>query len=241
MNKKVNKQQEQLVLQNMRLVPHILKKLGIFSSNPEYDDLIQIGNIGLMKAAQTFDSNKAKFATYASTCIRNEIGMYLRKENKNLNIIHLQDEFYATKGDPSSALTYEEIIEDRKARFVDRVSDCEILENILSIILNCLEKRDRVLMLYNISRIPQSETSKKFNKEKYLIKIIKEKDTILFTINNIENVYIFSKKILNKLEKNITNDFSLICKEDKILIELPADFSSFLIVAEILEIVEKID
>ena len=47
------------------------------------EDLISIGTIGLMKAINTYDTNKnIKLATYASRCIENEILMYLRRSNK---------------------------------------------------------------------------------------------------------------------------------------------------------------
>lgn len=44
------------------------------------EDLISIGTIGLIKAVNTFRTDKnIKLATYASRCIENEILMYLRK------------------------------------------------------------------------------------------------------------------------------------------------------------------
>ena len=44
------------------------------------EDLISIGTIGLIKAANTFRPDKnIKLATYASRCIENEILMYIRK------------------------------------------------------------------------------------------------------------------------------------------------------------------
>ena len=47
------------------------------------EDLISIGTIGLIKAINTFNSNKnIKLATYASRCIENEILMYLRRNSK---------------------------------------------------------------------------------------------------------------------------------------------------------------
>jgi len=40
----------------------------------DQDDLISIGTIGLMKAVDTFDSDRrARFSTYASRCIENAI------------------------------------------------------------------------------------------------------------------------------------------------------------------------
>ena len=45
-------------------------------------DLVSIGSIGLIKAINTFRSDKnIKLATYASRCIENEILMYLRKHS----------------------------------------------------------------------------------------------------------------------------------------------------------------
>ena len=44
------------------------------------DDLVSIGTIGLIKAINSFRSDKnIKLATYASRCIENEILMYLRR------------------------------------------------------------------------------------------------------------------------------------------------------------------
>ena len=53
------------------------------STGIEFDELVSVGHIGLIKAANSFDSSKGfKFATYASLCINNEILMFLRKESK---------------------------------------------------------------------------------------------------------------------------------------------------------------
>ena len=72
---------EKLILHNMRLVAHIIKKYGM--PQPEQEELISIGTIGLVKAVDSFDCSKgARFATYASRCIENEILMYLRRNNK---------------------------------------------------------------------------------------------------------------------------------------------------------------
>lgn len=47
------------------------------------EDLISIGTIGLIKAIETFKTEKKiKLATYASRCIENEILMYLRRTAK---------------------------------------------------------------------------------------------------------------------------------------------------------------
>ncbi len=70
-----------LVEKNLRLVVYIAKKFE--NTGVGIEDLISIGTIGLMKAINTFDTNKQiKLATYASRCIENEILMYLRRNNK---------------------------------------------------------------------------------------------------------------------------------------------------------------
>lgn len=70
-----------LIEHNLRLVAHIIKKY--YGNSAEQDDLIFIGTIGLIKAVSTFDYEKgARFATYASRCIENEILMYFRNKKK---------------------------------------------------------------------------------------------------------------------------------------------------------------
>ncbi len=68
-----------LIEHNLRLVAHIVKK---YDNTIELsEDLISIGTLGLIKAVDSFSSDKkVKLATYASKCIENEILMTLRKE-----------------------------------------------------------------------------------------------------------------------------------------------------------------
>ncbi|MBE7035100.1 MAG: RNA polymerase sporulation sigma factor SigE [Ruminococcaceae bacterium] len=69
-----------LIERNLRLVVYVARKFENTGVNIE--DLISIGSIGLIKAVNTFDTEKnIKLATYASRCIENEILMYLRKNH----------------------------------------------------------------------------------------------------------------------------------------------------------------
>lgn len=79
-----------LIEHNLRLVAHIVKKFdGHSDSN---DDLISIGTIGLIKAIDTFNTNKGtKLATYAARCIENEILMHFRVLKKNKGEVSLYD------------------------------------------------------------------------------------------------------------------------------------------------------
>lgn len=70
-----------LIEHNLRLVVYIAKKFD--NTGVGAEDLISIGTIGLIKAINTFKSEKKiKLATYASRCIENEILMYLRRNSK---------------------------------------------------------------------------------------------------------------------------------------------------------------
>ncbi|MFI3169019.1 MAG: sigma-70 family RNA polymerase sigma factor [Faecalibacterium sp.] len=100
---------ESLVQHNLRLVAHVCKKY--YASPADQEDLISIGTIGLMKAVKTFDATRhARFSTYASKCIENEIRMQFRRGRKAPSTISLQDSIETGKSD--SALTVSDLIKD---------------------------------------------------------------------------------------------------------------------------------
>ncbi len=72
------KAKAELIQRNLRLVVYIARKFD--NTGVDSDDLISIGTIGLIKAINSFKTDKnIKLATYASRCIENEILMYLRR------------------------------------------------------------------------------------------------------------------------------------------------------------------
>lgn len=75
------KSKKDLVIEHLPLVRKVANK--IFRRLPrgivEFDELVNTGVIGLIKAIDKYDSNRAKFSTYAYTKIRGEILDYLRK------------------------------------------------------------------------------------------------------------------------------------------------------------------
>lgn len=80
---------DKLISHNLRLVAHIAKK---YQGSYEYDDLISVGSIGLIKAINTFSEGKGThLATYTARCIENEILMLLRSDKKNRNNVSLSD------------------------------------------------------------------------------------------------------------------------------------------------------
>lgn len=80
------KAKEKLIIHSIRLV---LYEVTTTFKTVQYDkkDLVSIGNIGLIKAIDTFDiSKKIEFTTYTIRCIDNEIITFLRKIKKDKNI-----------------------------------------------------------------------------------------------------------------------------------------------------------
>lgn len=84
------KAKNKLIEHNLRLVAHVIKKY--YSNSSDQEDLISIGTIGLIKAIDTFKSDKGtRLATYAARCIENEILMYFRSQKKNSQDISVNE------------------------------------------------------------------------------------------------------------------------------------------------------
>ena len=132
---------EKLIRHNLRLVAHIIKKY--YAQPCDQDDLISIGTIGLMKAVDTFDSTRrARFSTYASRCIENEIRMQFRRERKSGQTVSLQETLEA---DGDSALTLADVIQDGFCM----EDSCERQEDVrrLRQLLDTLPARERQILL----------------------------------------------------------------------------------------------
>jgi len=75
------KTKKELVLEHLPLVKKVANK--IYNRIPEgvvdFEELVNTGVIGLIKAIDRYDEKKAKFSTYAYIKIRGEILDYLRK------------------------------------------------------------------------------------------------------------------------------------------------------------------
>ncbi len=81
---------DELIVHNLRLVAYIVKKNYPDAKDP--DDLVSIGTIGLIRAAETFDYQKGNhFSTYASKCIDNQIKMHFRKIKHQMTELYIDD------------------------------------------------------------------------------------------------------------------------------------------------------
>ncbi len=98
---------QKLILHNLRLVSHIVRKY--YPSAPNQEDLVSIGTIGLVKAVDTYSITAgARFATYAARCIQNEILMHFRSQKKLASEISIHETIDVDRdGNP---LTYIDVV-----------------------------------------------------------------------------------------------------------------------------------
>jgi RNA polymerase sporulation-specific sigma factor len=131
-----------LVERNLRLVVYIAKKFE--NTGIGIEDLISIGTIGLMKAINTFNSNKnIKLATYASRCIENEILMFLRRTNRIKTEVSI-DEPLNQDGDGNELLLSD--ILGTEADVTSRNLEDEVDKKLLYASIEKLNKRERNIM-----------------------------------------------------------------------------------------------
>ena len=136
------KAREKLIVHNLRLVSHIVRKY--YSTSSDQEDLVSLGTIGLIKGVDSFDPvHGTRFATYAAKCIQNEILMHFRSQKKLQNEVSINEAIDTDRdGNP---LTYEDIIstDENMAEELDR----RILANrALSYINTILSPRERQII-----------------------------------------------------------------------------------------------
>ena len=148
---------EKLIEHNLRLVVFLAKKYE--NTGVDLEDLVSIGSIGLIKAINTFSSNKnIKLATYASRCIDNEILMHLRKNKKVKSEVSI-DQALSLDAD-GNELHLEDIIgtpKDEITKSLEKEDDKELMiREILS-----LKPRDREIMILRYGLLGSEEYTQK--------------------------------------------------------------------------------
>ena len=146
-----------LIEHNLRLVVYIAKRFENTATGIE--DLISIGTIGLVKAINTFRSDKnIKLATYASRCIENEILMFIRKNQSKKKEISI-DEPLSVDWDGNELLLSDVIGSDSDVVFRDMEDNEE--KRILREAVGTLSKRERVIIEMRYGLINDIELTQK--------------------------------------------------------------------------------
>ncbi len=150
-----------LVEYNLRLVAHIVKKYQ--TGNRSTEDLISIGTIGLIKAINTYDTDKgSKLVTYASRCIENELLMRLRQERKEAREISLYEPIGTDR--EGNEISLMDVIRIDEENVLLNVITSESLRNINDLFTEVLDDREQQVIalrygLYDNHELTQKEIS----------------------------------------------------------------------------------
>ena len=133
---------QKLILHNLRLVSHIVRKYYATAKNQE--DLVSIGTIGLVKAVDSFKiDNGARFATYAAKCIQNEILLHFRSQQTLSAEVSMHETIDVDRdGNP---LTYTDVISSEE-NLPEEVMRSVEGERALSLVRTRLDPRERQII-----------------------------------------------------------------------------------------------
>lgn len=146
-----------LIERNLRLVVYIARKFE--NTNVGIEDLISIGSIGLIKAINTFKTDKnIKLATYASRCIENEILMYLRKNQNTKSEISI-DEPLNVDWDGNELLLSD--ILSAEGDSINQGLEDEVDRQLLDMAISKLTERERKIMCLRFGLYGNKERTQK--------------------------------------------------------------------------------
>lgn len=131
------KDKEQMIIDHLGLAGMVARKY--IGAKREYDDLFQVGCIGLMKAADKFDPSRGfAFSTLAVRIIHTEIFYYMRSQKKHDGLISLHAPLKSTE-----SMMLQDIIGDDlnlELEAVENVQYFRYLDNLKAVQFNDYEK-----------------------------------------------------------------------------------------------------
>ena len=132
-----------LIEHNLRLVAHIIKKY--YTKESDHDDLVSIGTIGLIKAINTYNSDKnIKLSSYASRCIENEILMHFRNTKKSSQDMSLSDSIDTDKdGNPLTLIDVLAVSDD----FTEDLENKLYISKLNKYINEVLDQREKTIII----------------------------------------------------------------------------------------------
>jgi len=151
------------IVKNKRL---ILALLRCYRGLTDYEDLIQEASIGFYKGIITYNPNKGiRLSTYAYTCAKNEVNMYLRRINTK------------TRGSGTTPLSLETgggsedfrqdvllgQLANPKSDIDDEVYTKTVYQAAIKIVNNMLDPDSRIIVYRFMQQVPQSKTAKELH------------------------------------------------------------------------------
>lgn len=171
------KARELLILHNLRLVAHVVKKYGF--PEKDLDDYLSIGIIGLIKAIDTFDDSKGiRITTYASRCIENEILMAMRGNKKQSHEVYLSDSVNTDKEGREIHLL--DIISEPQDDFSDRLVLEDDIKALRDAMRHSLNEREMQIILLRYGfvygrELTQREVADRFHISRSYVSRIEKK------------------------------------------------------------------
>lgn len=167
---------EKLILGNLKIAMKIAYKYISPDAAYDFDDILQVAVIGLIKSIDTFDYTKGyKFSSYAGKVISSQINMIWRK-SKYLNLI-ISLETPIMSSDKSENITIADTLVDENTNIekdVEHIVMCSLIESELDYLT---EKERNIIIdkfgLYEHKPMLQRELAVKYGySQGYICRII---------------------------------------------------------------------
>jgi len=210
-----------LITENINLVHYFAKRINIAETGfYDYDDIFQIGTIGLIKAAKTYNG-MVKFSSYASRCINNEIYMFLKNKRNCKLMKSLNEPIYV-----DDDIELQDVIQD-DISVDEQIESLRQIELVYNIVLNNFPYDKSMCILYMADSRKQNFISKEFNISQSSVS--KFLSSSILDIKRYMNYNIIKRKIFNVnvgIDKTTISFFtSDSIKAKKLIAKLKEQFS----------------